>query len=90
MALLQRALVGTLPLVPRGVVQRLSSRYIAGPTLDDAMRVVRRLNGEGKLATIDVLGEEIRTPEEAQAIAAAYHEVLERVQGEGLDCGTSR
>ena len=35
------------------------SRYIAGPTLDDAMRVVRRLNAKGKLATIDVLGEEI-------------------------------
>jgi proline dehydrogenase len=88
-ALLQRALVGALPLVPRQIVQRLSSRYIAGPTLDDAMRVVRRLNGEGKLATIDVLGEEIRSPDEAQAIAAAYHEVLARVQSEGLDSNIS-
>jgi proline dehydrogenase len=88
-ALLQRALVGALPLVPRRIVQRLSSRYIAGPTLDDAMRVVRRLNGEGKLATIDVLGEEIRSPDEAQAIAAAYHEVLARVQAEELDANIS-
>jgi proline dehydrogenase len=88
-ALLQRALVGTLPLVPRRIVQRLSSRYIAGPTLDDAMRVVRWLNGEGKLATIDVLGEEIGSPAEAQAIAAAYHEVLARVQSEGLDSNIS-
>lgn len=70
-------------------MQRLSSRYIAGPSLDDAMRVVRRLNDEGKLATIDVLGEEIRSADEAQAIAAAYHEVLARVQAEGLDSNIS-
>jgi proline dehydrogenase len=88
-ALLQRALVGALPLVPRRIVQRLSSRYIAGSTVDDAMRVVRRLNGEGKLATIDVLGEEIRSPDEAKAIAAAYHEVLARVQAEELDANIS-
>jgi proline dehydrogenase len=88
-ALLQRALVAALPLVPRRIVQRLSSRYIAGPSLDDAMGVVRQLNGEGKLATIDVLGEEIRSADEAQAIAAAYHEVLARVQAEGLDSNIS-
>ncbi|HWB23713.1 MAG TPA: proline dehydrogenase family protein [Gaiellaceae bacterium] len=89
MQLVNRAIVGSLPLVPRAVVRRLSSRYIAGSTLDDAVRVVRRLNGEGKLATIDVLGEEIENPEEAHAIAAAYHEVLERIQAERLDSNIS-
>ena len=55
MTLLDRAIVKLLPAVPRPVVQRLSSRYIAGPTLDDAVRVVRRLGAKGKLATVDVL-----------------------------------
>ena len=77
-ALLDRALVRLLPAVPRPVVQRLSSRYIAGPTLDDALRVVRKLNAKGKLATIDVLGEEITSPDEARAIAGQYHDVLAR------------
>ena len=43
-ALLDRAIVRLLPAVPKPVVQRLSSRYIAGPALDDAIRVVRKLN----------------------------------------------
>ncbi len=89
MRVVNRAIVGALPLVPREIVRRLSSRYIAGPALDDAIRVVRRLNGEGKLATIDVLGEEITSADEARAIAAAYHEVLARVQAEGLDANIS-
>jgi len=71
------------------VVQRLSSRYIAGPTLDDALRVVRKLNAKGKLATIDVLGEEITSPDEARAIAGQYLDVLARVDAERLDANVS-
>jgi len=70
-------------------VQRLSSRYIAGPTLDDALRVVRKLNAKGKLATIDVLGEEITNADEARAIAGQYLDVLARLDAEGLDSNVS-
>jgi proline dehydrogenase len=70
-------------------VQRLSARYIAGPTLDDAVRVVRRLGAKGKLATIDVLGEEITNADEARAIAGQYHDVLARLDAEGLRAGVS-
>jgi proline dehydrogenase len=88
-AILDRAIVRLLPAVPRPVVQRLSSRYIAGATLDDAMRVVRRLNAKGKLATVDVLGEEITTADEARAIAGQYHDVLARIDAENLDANVS-
>jgi proline dehydrogenase len=88
-ALFDRAIVRLLPAVPRPVVQRLSARYIAGPTLDDAMRVVRRLSAKGKAATIDVLGEEITNPDDARAIARQYHDVLARLDEEGLDGGVS-
>src|SRR5207248_6737251 len=88
-ALLDRAIVRLLPAVPKPVVQRLSSRYIAGPSIDDAMRVVRRLNAKGKLATIDVLGEEIANPDEARAIAGQYLDVLARIDAEGLDANVS-
>jgi len=70
-------------------VQRLSSRYIAGPALDDALRVVRKLNAQGKLATIDVLGEEITSADEARAIAAQYRDVLARIDDGGLDANVS-
>ncbi len=78
-----------LPAVPRPIVRRLAAPYIAGPALDDAVRVVRRLNSEGKLATVDVLGEEVSSAEEAGRITAAYHEALERIETERLDANIS-
>jgi proline dehydrogenase len=88
-ALLDRAIARVLPAVPKPLVRALASPYIAGPTLEAAVGVVRRLNGEGKLATIDVLGEEITKDEEAREIARAYHRVLARVESEQLDANIS-
>ena len=88
-ALLDRAIVRLLPAVPKPIVQRLSSRYIAGPTIEDAMRVVGRLNAKGKLATVDVLGEEITSPDEARAIAGQYHDVLARLDEAQYDANIS-
>jgi proline dehydrogenase len=87
--LLDRAIVRVLPAVPRPVVRRLSQRYIAGPALEDAVEVVRSLNDEAKMATIDVLGEEITRREEATALLAEYEDVLETVGREGLDSNIS-
>ena len=53
------------------------------------MRVVGRLNAKGKLATVDVLGEEIATTDEARAIAGQYHDVLARLDDENLDANIS-
>jgi proline dehydrogenase len=89
LALFDRAIVRLLPAVPRPLVQRLSSPYIAGPTLADAVRVVARLNAKGKMATVDVLGEEVATPDEARAIAGQYHDVLARIDEEKLDANVS-
>ena len=89
MALLDHAIARVLPAVPRRLVRKLASPYIAGPTLEDAVRVVRRLNAEGKLATIDVLGEEVTAAAEAGEIAGAYHRVLARIEGERLEANIS-
>jgi proline dehydrogenase len=86
---LDSAIVRLLPAVPRPVVRRLSSRYIAGPTLADARRTVAALNAAGKLATVDVLGEEIRRPEEAEAIAQAYLDVLAAIETDALAANVS-
>jgi proline dehydrogenase len=87
--LLDRAIVRMLPAVPRPVVKRLSERYIAGPQLDDACRVVKKLNGRGRMATIDVLGEEIHTREEARALVDEYVDVFETIRQQGLDSNVS-
>jgi proline dehydrogenase len=89
MSLLDKTIVRLLPAVPRPVVRRLSARYIAGPELADARRVVAALNAEGKLATVDVLGEEITRPDEAEAITQAYLDVLDAIDEDGLDANVS-
>jgi proline dehydrogenase len=88
-SVLDEALVRLLPAVPKPVVQLFSARYIAGPTLADAVRVVRRLNGQRKLATIDVLGEEIRREEEARGITECYRDVFATIEREQLDANVS-
>jgi proline dehydrogenase len=87
--LLDKTLVRLLPAVPRPVVQVFSSRYIAGSTLADAVATVRTLNRAGKLATIDVLGEEIANEEETRAIAQAYRDVFAAIEREQLDSNVS-
>ena len=89
MTLLDKAIVRMLPAVPKPVVQLFSSRYIAGSTIDDAVATVRVRNAEGKLATIDVLGEEITRESEARAIAQAYCDVFSVIEREQLDSNVS-
>lgn len=89
MSLVDRAIVTLLPAVPRRVVGRLSSRYIAGSELEDARRVVAELNAGGKLATVDVLGEEITRADEARAITQAYLDALDAIEADGLDANVS-
>jgi proline dehydrogenase len=89
LALLDRTIVRVLPAVPRSIVRKISERYIAGTDLADACRVVKELNAEGKMATIDVLGEEIRTRRETLDIVRAYHDVFEAIERERLDSNVS-
>ena len=89
MTLFDSAIVRVLPAVPRPVVKKLSRRYIAGSTLVEACSVVSGLNEEGKMATIDVLGEEITSREEATALLAEYEDVFETIEREGLDSNIS-
>jgi proline dehydrogenase len=79
-----RAIVRALPAVPRPVVKRLSSRYIAGTTLADACEVVRELNADRKEATLDVLGEEVKLREEAIGLRDAYRRALDTIEEDGL------
>jgi proline dehydrogenase len=88
-SLFDSALVRLLPAVPKPVVQLFSSHYIAGPTLADAVECVRGLNDGGKMATVDVLGEEITREEETREIAEAYRDVFAAIDEAALDSNVS-
>jgi proline dehydrogenase len=87
--IIDRAIVRALPVVPRQVVKRLSSHYIAGTTLAEACDVVRELNSQGKEATLDVLGEEVTLREEAIGLRDAYRRALDTIEDEGLRSNVS-
>jgi proline dehydrogenase len=89
MAATDRLIARTLPLLPRPIVGRVASRYIAGETLDECIATVRELNRQGAKATIDALGEAITTLEESRAMVAEYHRVLDAICDHDLRSGIS-
>ena len=89
MSLVTGAIVRTLPLMPRALVWRVARRYVAGPALDDAVATVRRLNSEGAMATVDVLGEEVTEPAKASAAVEEYVRALDAIVSERLDSNVS-
>jgi proline dehydrogenase len=89
MGLFSRTVVTTLPLVPKAVVGKVASRYVAGESLDDAVATIRGLNAEGAMATVDVLGEEVTDRGKAEAAVAEYLRVLDAIVDRGLDANVS-
>jgi proline dehydrogenase len=69
--------------------RRMAARFIAGEELEDALQVVRRLNAEGFMVTLDLLGESVQEAAEAEAACRAYVHILDRLAGEGLNSHVS-
>ncbi len=89
MNLFNKLVVWTIPLVPKPIVKRFASRYIAGETLDDAIDEIKNLQAQGCCATLDVLGEFITTREEAEPAVEEYLQALDRIHAEKLDSNIS-
>ena len=82
--LIDRALASTLPAVPRPLVRHFADRYMAGESLDDAVRTVRELNDADIEATVDVLGEDATGADQVQATVREYERLLAAIQTHGL------
>ncbi len=55
---------------------RLSSRFVAGLEIDDALKVAESLNEQGIAVTLDSLGESVTSETEARQAATIYHQIL--------------
>src|SRR5262245_38449041 len=89
MNVLNKVVVATLPAIPKPIIRHFASRYIAGENLGDAVRVVQGLNGQGILATLDVLGEDIHNREEAVASRDTILEVFDAISHHKLQSNVS-
>jgi proline dehydrogenase len=61
------------------LARKLASRFVAGEPIDEAMATVRDLNANNLSASLDLLGESVLHPEEAQRACRTYLELLERI-----------
>ncbi len=75
--------------VPPGVIAPFAKRYIAGPELSDAVDLTKKLNSQGAMTTIDVLGEFVNTKEETIYYRNLAIKVLEAIDKNKLDANLS-
>lgn len=72
-----------------GTTRHMARRFVAGETLEEAIEVARACNNAGMLASLDYLGENSSTTEDAQRARDSYLEVFERIAQEKLHANVS-
>lgn len=80
-----KLIASILPYFPKKFVWIFSKPYIAGETVEEAIKVAKKLNKEGAMVTLDILGEFIKTLEEAKANKNEYLELIDRIEKEDID-----
>ena len=89
MGIVDRAIAGSVPMIPRPVVRRISRRYMAGDGLRDAVETVTSLNKQGCIATLDVLGESTKDRADAAGKLEQYKRVVDAIVANDLRSGIS-
>ncbi len=69
--------------------RKAKERFVAGETLDELVTVVKRLNSSGMKTSVDYLGENVSSPEQAAMNKAMYFSLLDRIRHEHLDSHVS-
>jgi proline dehydrogenase len=69
--------------------RKLSSRFVAGLEVEDALQTAERLNKQGMTATLDSLGESVSTEAEAHRSAEIYHRLLDAIAAQKLKANIS-
>jgi proline dehydrogenase len=72
-----------------GLARRFASRFVAGEALPEALSAVRALNAKKITASLDLLGESVRSEWEARAAAREYLLMLDRIQEQNLSANVS-
>jgi len=67
----------------------VASRFVAGETTEDAIRVIRELNAKGITATLDHLGESVTNPDKARRAAGEIIHILEEINRAEVKSGVS-
>jgi proline dehydrogenase len=80
-----KMIAAMLPYFPKKLIWIFSKRYIAGESVEDAIRASKELNAQGIKVTLDILGEFIKNLDEAQRNKTEYIELIDKIQKENID-----
>jgi proline dehydrogenase len=69
--------------------RKMSSRFVAGMEIGDALRVAEALNHQGMLVTLDSLGESVSSEVEAHRAAEIYHQLLDWIDARKINANIS-
>jgi proline dehydrogenase len=69
--------------------RKMSSRFVAGMSVDQVLTACEQVNREGIAATLDSLGESVTTEAEAQKSANIYHQLLDAIEARKLNANVS-
>jgi proline dehydrogenase len=72
-----------------GATRQMSHRFVAGETLDEALQVCRACNDQGMAVTLDCLGENVDTANDAQKVRDTYLGIYDRIAKEKLNANVS-
>lgn len=72
-----------------GVFRKTAFRFVAGETLEDAIRIVRQANRQKMRGTLDLLGENTQTKDDAKEACREIMEIFESIRTENVDCNVS-
>ncbi len=72
-----------------GLARRVALRFVAGETLEEALRVTQQLNQQGLRVTLDYLGESVASAEDTHEVVATYRALLEQIHARQLQAGAS-
>jgi proline dehydrogenase len=89
MGIIDRAIAESVPVIPRPIVRRISRRYIAGDTLEEAVATVKDLNRKDCVATIDLLGESTESKADAAQKLKDYKKTVDTLDAHDLASGIS-
>lgn len=89
MQFFNRLILYLIPFIPRFIIKQFAGKYVAGITTEEALSTANSLNKKGYSATIDILGEHVKSKEKASSVTQAYVQLFQEIQDRKLDCNIS-
>ncbi|RPI03967.1 MAG: proline dehydrogenase [Ignavibacteriae bacterium] len=89
MPLLNKIITTAFPFIPKSIVGQVAKRYIAGVALSDGIRQVKELNKKTIMATMDLLGEDVKNNFEIEEVKAEILSILQAIEENKLTSNVS-